>query len=65
MHIASGRLIPYSLPLRHAWRTNRGTLRQRDGWIVQLTTDTGLLGHGDCAPLPEAGTETLPWLRHG
>lgn len=25
---------------------------------MRLATDVGLVGHGDCAPLPEAGTET-------
>lgn len=66
MLIVSCRLLPYSLPFRQAWRTTRGTIAQRNGWLVELTTDTGLLGHGDCAPLPAAGTEAAPeairWL---
>ena len=52
------RLRAYALPLRHVWQTNRGTIRQRAGWIVELCTDNGLQGCGDCAPLPAAGTET-------
>ena len=50
-------LIPYRLPLRHAWRTARGLTDARAGWLVQADVD-GVTGFGDCAPLPEAGTET-------
>lgn len=31
----------------------------REGWLVRLETDAGLTGHGDCAPLPQAGTESM------
>ncbi|MEN8178215.1 MAG: o-succinylbenzoate synthase [Pseudomonadota bacterium] len=60
MPISAYRLIPYSLPLRQVWRTNRDSVQQRQGWIIELATDSGLKGHGDCAPLPAAGTETAP-----
>lgn len=63
-------LIPYDLPLRQPWRSARGGIVSRQGWLVRLQTDAGLVGYGDCAPLPEAGTEgllaALPALqRHG
>lgn len=58
MRITAGHLIPYRLPLRHPWRSAHGVFTHRVGWLVRLETDAGLLGHGDCAPLPEAGTET-------
>ncbi|MDJ0805375.1 MAG: o-succinylbenzoate synthase [Gammaproteobacteria bacterium] len=58
MRINASRLLNYRLPLNQVWRTNRGELRERSGWIVELATDSGLLGLGDCAPLPDAGTET-------
>jgi o-succinylbenzoate synthase len=60
-------LHPYRLPLRRPWRTTRGTLRTRRGWLV-CAARGGVVGFGDCAPLPEAGTETaeqgLLRLRH-
>ncbi|MFP4247590.1 MAG: o-succinylbenzoate synthase [Halochromatium sp.] len=65
--------IPYRLPLRRPWRTAHGVRRERAGWLVQASGD-GCCGYGDCAPLPEAGTETplaaaerlSTWLReHG
>lgn len=31
----------------------------REGRLIRLETDAGLIGHGDCAPLPQAGTESL------
>lgn len=49
-------LLPYRLPLRQPWRSAHGRLDTRDGWLV--TVSDGLsVGYGDCAPLPEAGTE--------
>ena len=30
----------------------------REGWLVRLETNAGLTGYGDCAPLPQAGTES-------
>lgn len=59
MRISAARLIPYCLPLRHPWRSARGVIVQRTGWLVRLETVSGLAGHGDCAPLPEAGTESV------
>ncbi|WP_462330561.1 o-succinylbenzoate synthase [Thiohalocapsa halophila] len=50
-------LHPYRLPLRRPWRTARGVLHERAGWLVRAACD-GAVGCGDCAPLPEAGTET-------
>lgn len=60
-------LHPYRLALRRPWRTAHGTLEARRGWLVRASAD-GVVGFGDCAPLPEAGTETseqgLLRLRH-
>jgi o-succinylbenzoate synthase len=52
-------LVPYRLPLRRPWRSAQGVRRQREGWLVQASHG-GCCGYGDCAPLPEAGTETPP-----
>lgn len=46
----------YRLPLRQTWRSARGEVRERVGWLVIASAD-GMQGYGDCAPLPEAGTE--------
>ena len=58
MRIRSCRLLPYRLPLKRPWRTQRGVLSERSGWILELTTEDGRQGYGDCAPLPAAGTES-------
>jgi o-succinylbenzoate synthase len=39
--------------------TSRTRISVRRGWLVHAETADGWVGHGDCAPLPEAGTETL------
>lgn len=52
-------LRPYRLPLSRPWRSARGLFRERRGWLVRAGSD-GVWGFGDCAPLPEAGTE--PWI---
>ena len=49
-------ITPYRLPLRRPWRTARGRLDARTGWLVRVAVE-GYAGCGDCAPLPEAGTE--------
>ncbi len=57
MAIVSAESRPYRLPLRQRWQSSGGALAERTGWIVRLRS-AGLTGYGDCAPLPEAGTET-------
>lgn len=54
-------LVPYQLPLLRPWASARGGFAVREGWLVRLETDAGLTGYGDCAPLPQAGTETLEY----
>lgn len=58
MQIRSSLAIPYRLPLRSPWRSSQGQLRQRRGWLVAVKAESGRLGYGDCAPLPETGTES-------
>ncbi|VAX07455.1 O-succinylbenzoate synthase [hydrothermal vent metagenome] len=49
---------PYCLPLRQPWQTAKAEFSQRRGWLIQLHDEAGHVGLGDCAPLPEAGTES-------
>lgn len=58
MVIAGYRITPYRLPLTRPWTTARGTLEERSGWLLELETDEGLRGWGDCAPLEDSGTES-------
>jgi len=51
--LRASRIIPYRLPLRAAWVSAQGHFATRLGWLLRLETDTGLVGWGDCAPLPE------------
>ena len=55
MKVVAADWLPYCLPLRRPWQTSRGTLTERQGKLIRLQTDEGLIGWGDCAPLPEFG----------
>jgi len=57
MQIQSVKIIPYQLGLKQLWQTNQNSLDKRNGWLVKITTDSGLSGYGDSAPLHSAGTE--------
>lgn len=59
MRLARCTFAPYRLPLRQPWVSARGGFVVREGWLVRLVTDAGLTGYGDCAPLPQAGTESM------
>ena len=50
-------LVPYRLPLSRPWASARGHFSERCGWLV-IAQAGGASGYGDCAPLPDAGTET-------
>lgn len=47
---------PYRLPLARVWGSARGDHGERRGWLLSARCGT-IRGYGDCAPLPEAGTE--------
>lgn len=59
MIISSYKITPYSLPFIQPWKTASGIWTERKGWLIQVETDNGLCGFGDCSPLPEAGTESF------
>jgi len=49
---------PYRLPLRRPWRSARGRVTERMGWLLSARSG-GATGWGECAPWPAAGTERL------
>jgi O-succinylbenzoate synthase len=49
----------YRLPLRVAVRTAHGVWREREGLIVRLEHESGVVGYGEAAPIPAFGTETV------
>lgn len=53
MKIVAADWLPYCLPLRRPWQTSQGVLRERLGSLLRLRTGNGMVGWGDCAPLPE------------
>lgn len=59
MRLTHCTFTPYRLPLRQPWASARGGFVVREGWLVRLVTDAELIGYGDCAPLPQAGTEGM------
>ncbi|MDH5570864.1 MAG: o-succinylbenzoate synthase [Gammaproteobacteria bacterium] len=58
MNIKQVELVSYTLPLKQIWQTSSGKFNQRQGLLIKLQTEQ-YTAYGDCAPLPQAGTETL------
>lgn len=54
---------PFALELIRPWRTARGLSARRTGWLVRIRTASGRVGYGECAPLPDMGTESLAQAR--
>lgn len=66
--ITDYQLIPYNLKLKTPWITSSSSLSYRQGLLVKLTgslaarkplVDKKFSVIGECAPMPEIGTETL------
>ncbi|MFQ5995461.1 MAG: o-succinylbenzoate synthase [Acidiferrobacterales bacterium] len=55
--IVRGLLAPYALKLHRSWVSARGAWRHRRGWLVGIEAENGLVGFGDCAPLPSWGED--------
>jgi o-succinylbenzoate synthase len=51
-------LHPYDLPLSASWPGRSAPLERRRGWILEVR-GKGTRGFGECAPLPQAGTEDM------
>lgn len=58
MEIKRSRLTTYNLPLLRRWQGSGPGFFARCGWLLELRDSAGLVGYGDCAPLPDHGTET-------
>ncbi|MEE3325917.1 MAG: mandelate racemase/muconate lactonizing enzyme family protein [Myxococcota bacterium] len=52
MKLARARITPYRLPLLNPLETAHGVFRERQGCLLEVETDSGLLGHGDACPFP-------------
>ncbi len=59
MKILDISLQTYSLPFAHSFATAHGDMKVRKGAILTITTDIGLVGTGEIAPLPPFSSETL------
>src|SRR5438132_12933475 len=49
----------YRLPFRNSFTTAHGVMTAREGIIVQITTECGISGIGEIAPLPAFGGVSL------
>lgn len=49
----------YRLPFRTPVRTAHGWWAEREGVLVRLESETGVVGYGEAAPIPWFGTETV------
>ena len=49
----------YRLPFRNSFTTAHGTMTAREGIIVHITTECGISGIGEIAPLPAFGGASL------
>lgn len=59
MKLKSIKWTSYRLPFAGQFNTAQGDLKAREGAIIRLETDNGLVGLGEAAPLPEFGGGTL------
>lgn len=68
MIITGLKWIPYRLPFAGIFGTAQANLRVREGFIICLETDSGLVGLGEAAPLSEFGAgypaDVDRWLSH-
>jgi o-succinylbenzoate synthase len=53
---------PYRVPFRRPFATAHGATLAREGIILRLATDAGVVGVGEIAPLPEFGQTLAPAL---
>lgn len=60
------RVFHFRIPLRHALVLRHVTLHERAGLIVELRDSNGMIGYGECSPLPgffrDSLTDCTEWL---
>ncbi len=59
MRVTRLRWTAYRLPFRAEFSTSRGVSTYREGLILRLDTNSGVVGLGEAAPVPERGRGTL------
>ncbi len=59
MTIIDTQWCSYRLPLRSSFTTAHNVLAAREGTIVEIITDDGIIGRGEIAPIPEFGSGIL------
>lgn len=59
MSVVRAAFSPYRLHLLRSLVSSSGSLSDRDGFLLRLETDDGLVGHGGVAPLYWDGGESL------
>jgi o-succinylbenzoate synthase len=55
MKVAGARLLRFRIPFRQPYATARGNATVRQGFIVELRSDSGIEGLGEASLLPDAG----------
>ncbi len=63
MKITSAKLFEYRLPLKQPVQSAGRPLSYREGLLVKITSETGLTGWGEAAPLEGFSSETLAEAR--
>lgn len=59
MKVSKLRWLPFRIPFRASFSTSRGALSYREGLILWLMTDSGIVGLGEASPTPGAGAGSL------
>ncbi|HVB23876.1 MAG TPA: o-succinylbenzoate synthase [Ktedonobacteraceae bacterium] len=63
MKIVDVQWYNYRLPFRNSFTTAHGVITAREGIVVEITTESGISGIGEVAPLPAFGRESLADIR--
>jgi O-succinylbenzoate synthase len=58
MNVTRLAVTPFEIPFREPVLTSRGEITERRGFLVAVFSESGAVGIGEIAPLPEFGTET-------
>jgi len=60
MKIKEIKYVPYELVFASPFKTSQTTFKNRKTFFIKVESDTGLVGYGEAAPLPEFGSEDYP-----